>query len=79
MNHSSLKPVPHPIFDDLVLFKREALASSISGFLEGKLTGIEASSSFVVKAMDLRPEDKVIDLCCSPGAKLLEISDKVCP
>ena len=73
------KVIQHPVFDDLVLLRRSVLASTLEGFKEGKITGIEASSSFVVKAMNLGPEDKVIDLCCSPGAKLLEIADRVGP
>jgi 16S rRNA C967 or C1407 C5-methylase (RsmB/RsmF family) len=37
--------------------------------------GIELSSAAVVAALDPQEEDFILDLCCSPGAKLCFIGD----
>lgn len=37
--------------------------------------GIDLSSAIAVQALDIQPDDQVLDLCCAPGAKLCMISN----
>jgi len=46
-------------------------------FQDGKIYGIDISSGFAVRALDPKPGEHVLDLCCAPGAKLAYISDLV--
>lgn len=41
----------------------------------GHLYGIDVSSGAAVAALDARPGDHVLDLCCAPGAKLCALAD----
>ncbi|KAK9763740.1 hypothetical protein K7432_009338, partial [Basidiobolus ranarum] len=43
----------------------------------GKIFGIDLSSGLAVYALDIRPDDHVLDLCCAPGAKLCMIADSL--
>ena len=42
---------------------------------KGLIYGLELGSILAVKALDLQSDDNVVEMCCSPGAKLLYISD----
>lgn len=53
---------------------RTRLAST-KAYRSGQVYGIDASSCAAVVALDPRPGDDVLDLCCAPGAKLCLISD----
>eukprot|EP01125_Pyxidicula_operculata_P001234 TRINITY_DN1115_c1_g2_i1.p1 TRINITY_DN1115_c1_g2~~TRINITY_DN1115_c1_g2_i1.p1 ORF type:complete len:548 (-),score=110.72 TRINITY_DN1115_c1_g2_i1:2829-4472(-) len=44
-------------------------------YQEGKIYGMDVSSAAVVIALDLKPNDHVLDFCCAPGAKLSLIAD----
>ncbi|RIB04716.1 S-adenosyl-L-methionine-dependent methyltransferase [Gigaspora rosea] len=44
-------------------------------YKEGKIFGIDLSSGIAVYALDIRPNDHILDLCCAPGAKLCMMSD----
>ncbi|CAM9592026.1 unnamed protein product, partial [Phaeothamnion confervicola] len=44
-------------------------------FRSGEVAGIDASSGFAVLALAPQPGDDVLDLCCSPGGKLIMIAD----
>jgi len=37
--------------------------------------GLELGSILVVKSLDIQKDDNVLEMCCSPGAKLLYIYD----
>jgi len=41
----------------------------------GLLQGMDAASGACVAALDVRPGHRVLDLCCSPGAKFLALLD----
>jgi 16S rRNA C967 or C1407 C5-methylase (RsmB/RsmF family) len=43
----------------------------------GKLYGIDVSSGAAVSALNARPGEDVLDLCCAPGAKLCAISESM--
>ncbi|ORY08239.1 S-adenosyl-L-methionine-dependent methyltransferase [Basidiobolus meristosporus CBS 931.73] len=43
----------------------------------GKVFGIDLSSGLAVYALDVRPDDHILDLCCAPGAKLCMIADSL--
>ena len=44
-------------------------------YRSGQLYGIDVSSGAAVVALDPRPGEDVLDLCCAPGAKLCAIAD----
>lgn len=44
-------------------------------YQNGLLYGLELSSALAVKALDPKKGERVLDLCCCPGAKLLYIAD----
>jgi len=44
---------------------------------QGLLYGIDLSSSAAVISLNPLKNEKILDLCCSPGAKLMYISDKM--
>ncbi|CAG8667301.1 14243_t:CDS:2, partial [Cetraspora pellucida] len=44
-------------------------------YKEGKIFGIDLSSGIAVYALDIHPNDHILDLCCAPGAKLCMISN----
>lgn len=47
----------------------------LASYKRGEAYGIDLSSAAVVMALDPKPSDYVLDLCCSPGAKLCFIAD----
>lgn len=46
-----------------------------AAYQTGQLYGIDVSSGAAVAALDAKPGDDVLDLCCAPGAKLCAIAD----
>ena len=44
-------------------------------YRSGHLYGIDVSSGAAVTALDVRPGEHVLDLCCAPGAKLCALAD----
>ena len=57
------------------MLPRSVKVNNLQVFEEGKVCGIESPSAIVVKCLDLQADSVVLDMCCSPGAKLLAISD----
>ncbi|KAI7890886.1 S-adenosyl-L-methionine-dependent methyltransferase [Mucor mucedo] len=49
--------------------------SDISAYKEHAIFGIDLSSAIAVQALELQPDDQVLDLCCAPGAKLCMIAN----
>ncbi|KAI9286261.1 S-adenosyl-L-methionine-dependent methyltransferase [Umbelopsis sp. AD052] len=47
----------------------------IPAYRENKIFGIDLSSGLAVLALQVQPNDHVLDLCCAPGAKLCMISN----
>ncbi|CAG8756975.1 9154_t:CDS:2, partial [Acaulospora morrowiae] len=46
-----------------------------TAYKEGKIFGIDLSSGIAVCALDIQPDDHILDLCCAPGAKLCMASN----
>ena len=46
-------------------------------YLAGHIFGIDVASGAAVAALDARPGDHVLDLCCAPGAKLCALAEAV--
>ena len=46
-----------------------------AGFSAGQFYGVDASSAAAVAVLDPQPGDRVLDLCCAPGAKLCLIAE----
>ncbi|KAI8819845.1 S-adenosyl-L-methionine-dependent methyltransferase [Fimicolochytrium jonesii] len=44
-------------------------------YKEGRIYGIDISSGVAVHALDVQPNDNVLDVCCAPGMKLCNIAD----
>lgn len=53
--------------------------SRTEAYKQGQLYGVDAASVFSVLCSGVRPGDRVLDLCCAPGAKLSTIADAVFP
>lgn len=69
------EPEYHPLFSDLCLVDRELKINNMKSFKDGDIVGIEASSAIIIKCLGINKDSKVLDMCCSPGAKLMYISD----
>lgn len=39
--------------------------------MDNKIVGMEASSAIPVILLDIQPNDKILDLCCARGMKLM--------
>ncbi|KAI8894364.1 S-adenosyl-L-methionine-dependent methyltransferase [Globomyces pollinis-pini] len=48
-------------------------------FRSGQIYGMDVTSGIAVLALDLQPNDQVLDICCAPGTKLCYISDILGP
>ena len=56
--------------------------TKVPGYMEGLFSVQDAAASQVVRAVDIRPGDKILDLCAAPGTKttqLAEITDGNAP
>ncbi|KAG9292965.1 hypothetical protein G9A89_016327 [Geosiphon pyriformis] len=49
--------------------------ATCQSYKEGKIFGIDLSSGIAVHALEIQPNDHILDLCCAPGAKLCMICD----
>lgn len=49
--------------------------ASTTALKQGHVTGIDAASLAAVYAMEVRPGDHVLDLCCAPGAKFNALAE----
>jgi len=49
--------------------------SYTQAYKNGEIYGIDLSSCAVVLALDPKPNENILDLCCSPGTKLCYIAD----
>ena len=52
-----------------------AKISFSQAYKNGEIYGIDLSSCAVVLALDPKPNENILDLCCSPGSKLCYIAD----
>lgn len=48
-------------------------------YRDGSLYGLDAASVFAVCCLGVQPGDRVLDLCCAPGAKLCAAADAAGP
>jgi len=51
--------------------------SNSQAYRQGKIFGMDLGSALAVRALDVQPNDQVLDLCCAPGAKMLLIVDSL--
>ncbi|KAF2071419.1 hypothetical protein CYY_007263 [Polysphondylium violaceum] len=49
--------------------------SSSKAYKDGLIYGMDASSGAAILALDPKPGDNILDICCAPGTKLCMISD----
>lgn len=70
-----LQPVPWlPFFYAL---DADVRISRSQAYRDAVAQGIDAASGLCVRALDPHPDDRVLDLCCAPGAKLAYIADLI--
>lgn len=67
----------HPLFSDLILMPKKCKISHLTSYKSGQIYGIEVSSAVVVKSLNPIFGEHILDICCSPGAKLSYIADYV--
>ena len=67
----------HPLFEDLMLVPNRCKVKKLNAYQCSQICGIEVSSALVVKCLDPKKGEKILDICCSPGAKLAYISDLI--
>eukprot|EP00741_Cyanophora_paradoxa_P015746 tig00020904_g15201.t1 len=63
-------------------FYEAAASAQLAGadaYARGQVYGIDAASGAAVALLDPRPGERVLDLCCAPGAKASLIADLVAP
>lgn len=49
----------------------------IGNYQKGVIYGLELGSILAVRALDVQARENVLEMCCSPGAKLLYIADLI--
>jgi 16S rRNA C967 or C1407 C5-methylase (RsmB/RsmF family) len=49
--------------------------SGLKPFQDGLIHGMDLASAVAVHALDIQPQDHILDICCAPGTKLRLISD----
>lgn len=69
--------MPVPWLPEFYALPGHAKIRYAPSFAAHAVYGIDASSGAAVAALDPRPGDAVIDLCCAPGAKLAMIADRM--
>ena len=67
---------PHPYHAAAFTLVGAEGVRSLPGFEEGLFTVQDVSSMLVCEAADIRPGDRVIDVCASPGGKALHAAEK---
>jgi 16S rRNA C967 or C1407 C5-methylase (RsmB/RsmF family) len=65
------------VFNDIYKLPLDFKVYSLSYYQKGLLYGIDLSSATVVRVLNVQPADRVLDLCCCPGAKLMYIADLI--
>jgi len=68
-----------PPWADVYACDADTNLSRAEAYRDGSLYGIDAASVFAVRCLDPQPGDRVLDLCCAPGAKLCVAADAVEP
>eukprot|EP01061_Rhynchopus_euleeides_P000675 TRINITY_DN10484_c0_g1_i1.p1 TRINITY_DN10484_c0_g1~~TRINITY_DN10484_c0_g1_i1.p1 ORF type:complete len:475 (+),score=180.29 TRINITY_DN10484_c0_g1_i1:409-1833(+) len=68
-------PVEHFLDDAVWRLPHEQKVRNSPVFSSGTLAGIDLGSIMAVMALDIGPQDTVLDLCCAPGSKLQLMSE----
>lgn len=63
--------------EDFYELNKTVKIAYIDAYKEGRIYGMDASSAVPVIVLDPRPGDRVLDLCCAPGVKLIYIADRM--
>lgn len=67
----------HPYLPYAVSLQGVSGIRGLAGYREGKFFVQDVSSMLVVEAADIRPGDRVLDVCASPGGKTLHAAVKL--
>ncbi|RUS18102.1 hypothetical protein BC937DRAFT_89149, partial [Endogone sp. FLAS-F59071] len=62
-------------FFGIELAEESARIFDCAAYKDAQIFGIDVSSGIAVHALDIHPDDHILDLCCAPGAKLCMISN----
>lgn len=63
--------------EDEGVYRADSLIFQTDYLLKGYLLVQDKASQSVVAAMDLKKGDRVLDCCCAPGTKTVQISDRL--
>ena len=67
----------HPYLSCAARLRRVTGIRRLAGYEEGRFAVQDVSSMLVVEAADIRPGDRVIDVCAAPGGKALHAAQKL--
>jgi 16S rRNA C967 or C1407 C5-methylase (RsmB/RsmF family) len=67
--------LPNPFLRDIYSLPIQTKINTVPAFVNSEIFGIDFSSALVIKSLDPKPNEKILDLCCCPGAKLIYIAD----
>ncbi len=63
------------IYDDVVrIYRRDKKINQLAGFSEGKWWVQDVSATLPAKLINLKKNSSVLDMCCAPGGKLLQLA-----
>ena len=66
-----------PWFPDFYCIDGAVKLNPCPSYQQGAICGLDITSGLAVQALDLHPDDHVLDLCCAPGAKLVYIASQL--
>lgn len=67
----------HPYLPYAFVLTHAEGMNNLAPFREGKIYVQDVSSMFVAECADIRPGDRVLDVCAAPGGKSLHAADKL--
>ncbi|KAL2916912.1 hypothetical protein HK105_203691 [Polyrhizophydium stewartii] len=73
---AELVPVPW-LAPDFWSLPRGVRIATAPSFRRGLFQGMDAASGLAVRALDLGPDDQVLEICCAPGTKLSCMLDQI--
>lgn len=62
-------------FPDFYYFDANIKISNSKSFKKGSFFGMDVASGVACKALDIQPNDQILDICCAPGTKLRYMAD----
>ena len=77
LTENDINQLPGDLLGDIYSLPQNTKINNLPFYKTGDILGIDFSSTLVVKSLSPKPGEKILDMCCCPGAKLLYIADIV--